>query len=106
VISLHESVSNFEDSAAIAKQLHAVVTVDTSVAHLCGGLGVPTWVLVPHRADWRWMFEREDSPWYPSVHLLRRPQADDGRYVLEHAREALARELLVSDASADQGMHS
>jgi ADP-heptose:LPS heptosyltransferase len=90
VISLHESVSNFEDSAAIAKQLHAVVTVDTSVAHLCGGLGVPTWVLVPHRADWRWMFEREDSPWYPSVRLLRRQQGDDGRQVLDRARASIS----------------
>ena len=90
VISLHESVSNFEDSAAIAKQLHAVVTVDTSVAHLCGGLGVPTWVLVPHRADWRWMFERQDSPWYPSVRLLRRQQGDDGRQVLDRARASIS----------------
>jgi len=93
VVSLHDSVSSFEDTAALAMQLQAVITVDTSVAHLCGGLGVPTWVLVPHRADWRWMFEREDSPWYPSVRLLRRAQGDDGRYVLERARKAVLSEL-------------
>ncbi len=90
VISLHESVQDFADTAALVQHLDAVVTVDTSVAHLCGGIGVPTWVLVPYRADWRWMLKRDDSPWYPSVRLLRRPINDDGSYVLAQAREALS----------------
>jgi len=94
VLSLHHEVQNFEDSAALAMQLDAVITVDTSVAHLCGGLGLPTWVLVPHRADWRWMLDREDSPWYPSIRLLRRPNDDDGSQALARALCEITCDLL------------
>lgn len=63
---------DFGDSAAMVAQLDLVITVDTAVAHLAGALARPAWVLLPPNADWRWLLEREDSPWYPGMRLLRR----------------------------------
>jgi ADP-heptose:LPS heptosyltransferase len=59
-----------------------VITVDTSVAHLAGALGRPTWVLVPFWPDWRWMLERTDTPWYPTMRLCRQPKAGDWESVI------------------------
>ena len=64
---------SFMDTAAVMKSLDLVITVDTSVAHLAGALGVPVWVMLPYRSDWRWFLERLDSPWYPTMHLFRQP---------------------------------
>ena len=61
----------FLDAAAVMKRLDLVITSDTSIAHLAGGLGVPVWVALPKVADWRWMQERPDSPWYPTMRLFR-----------------------------------
>ena len=66
--------------AAVIAQLDLVITVDTLAAHLAGALGVPCWVLLQYRADWRWMSGREDTPWYPSLRLLR--QGADGGWEL------------------------
>ena len=63
---------DFDDSAAMISQLDLVVTVDTSIAHLTGALGKPGWVLLAPNADWRWLMDREDSPWYPTLRLFRR----------------------------------
>lgn len=63
---------DFGDTAGFVEQLDLVVTVDTAVAHLAGALGKPVWILLPPNADWRWLLEREDSPWYPSARLFRR----------------------------------
>jgi ADP-heptose:LPS heptosyltransferase len=54
--------------------LDLVISVDTSVAHLAGALGRPVWVLLPHDADWRWLLDRDDSPWYPTAHLFRQDE--------------------------------
>ncbi|MCG2593828.1 tetratricopeptide repeat protein [Ramlibacter sp. XY19] len=70
--------NDFTDSAAMIEQLDLVVTVDTAIAHLAGALGKPVWVLLPPNPDWRWLLEREDSPWYPSARLFRR-SAGEGR---------------------------
>jgi len=64
-------LSDYEDTAAAIAALDLVVTVDTSVAHLAGAMGRPTWVLLPFTPDWRWLREREDTPWYPSLRLFR-----------------------------------
>lgn len=61
----------FMDTAALMKNLDLVITIDTSIAHLAGGLGVPVWVLLPYQADWRWLLDRTNSPWYPSMQLFR-----------------------------------
>jgi len=67
----------FMDTAALISQLDLVITVDTSIAHLAGALGAPTWVVLPFVAEWRWMVERADSPWYPTMRLFRQPEAGD-----------------------------
>ncbi len=71
----HESeLSDFSDTAALIACMDLVISVDTSVAHLAGALGKPTWVLLPHVPDFRWMLHREDTPWYPTVRLFRQDE--------------------------------
>ncbi len=70
---LDENSGPFMDTAALMESLDLVVTVDTSICHLAGGLGRPVWVLLPHWVDWRWMLGRDDSPWYPTMRLFRQP---------------------------------
>lgn len=72
VIDLTSEWRDFADSAAMIEQLDLVITVDTSIAHLAGALGKPVWVLLPPNPDFRWLLDREDSPWYPSMRLFRR----------------------------------
>jgi tetratricopeptide (TPR) repeat protein len=72
-----EGLANFEETAALVAGLDLVITVDTAVAHLAGALGVPCWILLGARADFRWLRGREDSPWYPSVRLFRQPAPGD-----------------------------
>jgi tetratricopeptide (TPR) repeat protein len=67
----------FMDTAAIMMNLDLVITSDTAVAHLAGALGVPVWVALPLSPDWRWLDEREDSPWYPTMRLFRQSHFDD-----------------------------
>lgn len=80
---------DFSDTAAVVELLDVVVTVDTSVAHLCGAMGKPVWLLLPYVPDWRWMSEREDSPWYPSARLFRQVSQDDWGDVVLRVRQAL-----------------
>ena len=75
--------------AAVIEQMDLVITVDTLAAHLAGALGVPCWLLLQHRADWRWMSARDDSPWYPSLRLFRQPAQGDWTTVLRRVQEAL-----------------
>jgi ADP-heptose:LPS heptosyltransferase len=63
--------------------------VDTSVAHLAGALGRPTWILLPWTPDYRWLLDREDSPWYPSVRLFRQDETRDYARVLDRVRTEL-----------------
>ena len=60
----------FLDTAAVMKNLDLVITSDTAIAHLAGALGVPVWVALPWVPDWRWLMEREDCPWYPTMRLV------------------------------------
>lgn len=86
-------LKDFRDTAAVMMSLDLMVTVDTSVAHLAGTLGIPTWVLIPKfGTDWRWQLERTDSPWYPSMTLYRQPRVGDWRSVLDRVgRDLVAR---------------
>lgn len=84
-----ERLTSFADTAALVDCMDLVISVDTSVAHLVGALGKPLWLLLPFRPDWRWMMNREDSPWYPSARLFRQDERRDWKPVLER----LMREL-------------
>lgn len=75
-------------AAAIAN-LDLVITVDTLAAHLAGALGKPAWVLLQHAADWRWMTDRNDSPWYPGMRLFRQSAAGNWRDVIGDVRDAM-----------------
>jgi len=67
-------IRDFEDTAALVTCLDLVVTIDSAVAHLAGSLAVPTWLLLPFAPDWRWLLDRDDSPWYPTARLFRQPR--------------------------------
>jgi tetratricopeptide (TPR) repeat protein len=74
---------DFDSTAALIETLDLVISVDTSIAHLAGAIGKPLWVLLPHVADWRWLTEREDSPWYPSARLIRQLERGDWPGVMQ-----------------------
>jgi ADP-heptose:LPS heptosyltransferase len=79
----------FLDAAAVMVSLDLVITSDTSIAHLAGALGRPTWVALKHRPDWRWLHGREDSPWYPSMRLFRQLEPGAWDPVFERMARAL-----------------
>jgi hypothetical protein len=96
-----DELHDFSDTAALCSLMDVVLTVDTSVAHLAGALGVPTWVLLPHHPDWRWLLGRDDSPWYPSVRLYR--QAASGSWDAVLQRVARAARAAPEAAHAGEG---
>jgi hypothetical protein len=83
----------FMDTAAVMKSLDLVIAPDTAIAHLAGALGVPVWVALSYVPDWRWLLEREDSPWYPSMRLFRQTQAGDWNGVFERMALRLSERL-------------
>jgi hypothetical protein len=80
---LDEKSGAFMDTAAVMKNLDLVITSDTVVAHLAGALGVPVWVALALTPDWRWLLERDDSPWYPTMKLFRQTRFGDWAAVFE-----------------------
>lgn len=85
--------ADFADTAALITGLDLVISVDTSVAHLAGALAKPCWIMLPHAADFRWLRDRDDSPWYPSVRLFRPPRRNDWPGVIAAVATALRRFL-------------
>lgn len=88
----------FAETAAVLFHLDLVISVDTAMAHLAGALGRPVWTLLPYAADWRWMLNRSDTPWYPSMRLFRQPRLNDWPGVFEQ----VAAELKSLQAAAHQ----
>lgn len=74
---LGNQLRDFADTAAVLQELDLLITADTSIVHLAGALGKPVWVLLPSCSEWRWMLDREDSPWYPTVKLFRQATSGD-----------------------------
>ena len=89
ISDLGKDLGDFADTAAAVGQLDLVITVDTSVAHLAGALGTPVWTLLPWVPDWRWLLDRDDSPWYPTMRLFRQPAAGDWDAVIDEVGAAL-----------------
>jgi hypothetical protein len=81
-------LGDFADTAAVLAHLDLVLTVDTAVAHLAGAMGRPVWTLLPAVADWRWLEGREDSPWYPTMRLVRQARPGDWTGVVQRVVEA------------------
>jgi tetratricopeptide (TPR) repeat protein len=84
-----DQLTNIDAFTTQIAAMDLVVTIDNSTAHLAGALGVPTWVLLPSAPNWRWLLERSDSPWYPSIRLFRQTKAGDWQSVIQHVRNAL-----------------
>jgi ADP-heptose:LPS heptosyltransferase len=89
IVDLTEHLTDFSETAALVSCLDLVITVDTSVAHLAAALGRPTWILLPYVPDYRWLLDRDDSPWYPTVRLFRQTETRDYADVLDRVRTAL-----------------
>ena len=79
-------------------QLDVVISCDTAVVHLAGALGRPVWVLLPYVPDWKWLFNREESPWYPTARLFRQPAPGAWAPVIERVEGELRR-LVAGDRS-------
>jgi len=84
-----ELLTDFDQTAALIGLMDLVVTVDTAVAHPAGALGKPVWILLPFDPDWRWLLDRDNSPWYPTARLLRQPSLGNWRAVLARCRDDL-----------------
>jgi Flp pilus assembly protein TadD len=97
IVTFDAKLMDFTNTAALGACLDAIVSVDTSVAHLCGALGLRTWVLLPETPDWRWMRHRDDTPWYPSMKLYRQTRAGDWNGVLKRVAADLHREFGIAD---------
>jgi len=82
-------LNDFADTAALIENLDLVISVDTSVAHLAGALAKPVWVLIPFSSDFRWLMDRTDSPWYPTMRLFRQKQRNDWQGVVAEMADAL-----------------
>lgn len=100
-INLDKLIHNYSDTAALMTQLDLIISSDTSVAHLAGALGCPVWLLLSFAPDWRWLLEREDSPWYPTMRLFRQPAPGDWTSVVQKIRAALMDHAAAPPVSAD-----
>ncbi|HLG82183.1 MAG TPA: tetratricopeptide repeat protein [Bradyrhizobium sp.] len=89
ILDPSSELTNFAETAALISCLDLVITVDTSVAHLAAALGRPTWILLPFTPDYRWLLDRDDSPWYPTARLFRQSKAGDYQSVVERIRAEL-----------------
>jgi hypothetical protein len=89
MVNLGQEFEDFSDTAAVIHQMDLVISIDTSVAHLAGAMGKPLWVLLPDIPDWRWLMNREDSPWYPTARLFRQPRPGDWQPVIQQVADEL-----------------
>jgi ADP-heptose:LPS heptosyltransferase len=91
----------FIDTAAVMDNLDLIISCDTSIAHLAGALARPVWVALKYLADWRWLLDRSDSPWYPTMRLFRQSAPGDWRPVFREITAELSN--LVAESEAARG---
>ncbi len=94
LINLEKKLDGFMSTAILIEKLDLVISIDTSIAHLAGSLGKPVWTLLSFVPDWRWMLERVDSPWYPSMRLFRQSAPGDWKGVIENVQKELRQSFL------------
>jgi tetratricopeptide (TPR) repeat protein len=94
VMHVGDALGDFDDTAAVVALADLVISVDTSVVHLAGAMGRPVWALLPFQPDWRWLLDRADSPWYPTVRLFRQPKPGDWESVMARVKEELSRGVI------------
>ena len=98
IVDLQDEQEDFADTAAIVANLGLVISIDTSVAHLAGAMGKPVWILLHKSPDWRWLLDREDSPWYPTARLFRQSTLGNWQDVVARVEKEL-RELVAKSAA-------
>jgi ADP-heptose:LPS heptosyltransferase len=96
ILDAAPQLESFADTAALIQHLDLVISVDTSVAHLAGALGLPVWILLPYVPDFRWLLDRDDSPWYPTARLFRQTATRDYADVLDRVRTDLNERIAAS----------
>jgi hypothetical protein len=89
IMYLADEFKDFTDTAAVIENLDLVISVDTAVLHLAGAMGKPAWAILSSSPDWRWMLNRQDSPWYPTMRLFRQRSYGDWDSVFEHMAQEL-----------------
>jgi hypothetical protein len=89
IIEVGNELRDFADTAAVVAQLDLVVSIDTAVAHLAGAMGKPVYILLPDPPSWRWLLDREDSPWYPTARLFRQRTPGDWNDVVSRVAQAI-----------------
>jgi hypothetical protein len=89
IVDWGSRLQDFRDTAAASMALDLVITIDSAVAHCAGALGAPVWVLLPFASEWRWLLEREDCPWYPTMRLFRQPKPGEWGAVFERVLAAV-----------------
>ncbi len=93
IVDLAPRLRDFSETAAVMENFDLVISCDSSPAHLAGALGVPTWLALPTASEWRWLLDRDDSPWYPSLRLYRQQRVGDWAEVIERMRQDLVQLL-------------
>jgi hypothetical protein len=101
VTELGSRLGDFMDTAAVMRNLDLVITCDTAIAHLAGALGVPVWVALPFVPDWRWLLDRSDSPWYPTMRLFRQESRGDWQGVFQRIEGAVRQRVAGHPVRAD-----
>ncbi|PLZ01873.1 glycosyltransferase [Burkholderia sp. WAC0059] len=103
ILDWGRELGDFADTAGLISALDLVITVDTSVAHLAGALGQPVWLLLPCVPDWRWLLDREDSPWYPTMKLYRQGRPGDWPSLVQRVAQSLISRMLDDPSQTPAG---
>jgi tetratricopeptide (TPR) repeat protein len=89
IIDLSPHISDFLDTASLMKHMDLIISVDSAPAHLAGAIGKPIWLTIPCFPDWRWLLERDDCPWYPTMRIFRQPSPGDWQHVIHSIQQEL-----------------
>lgn len=89
IIDLAPNINNYEDTAAYLKNIDVLVTIDSSIAHLAGGLGIKTFLLLPYNPEWRWFTDTQTTPWYPNIKIFKQTNQNDWEEVISRVKKEL-----------------